>query len=119
MKLPARYVTICGVDDKYFEISFSNERPSAGYDPVAPMQPYVLLQRQFEDEDGGICYFETHDPDSYAGHLKLRLVEFTPTRLAFEIDRPADRLVEVTFRLGARRFQEFQRVVNIIFGVHA
>ena len=55
----------------------------------------------------------------YAGHLRLRRVEFTPTRLAFEIDRPQDRLVVITFRLGARRFLEIQRVVNIIFGLKA
>gem|GEM_PF-2881297 len=118
MKLHARYVTVSDFDDQYFEVSFCNEHPAADYDPDAPMRPYVLLQRQFEDEDGDVCYLETHDPDRYAGHLRLRLVEFTPTRLAFEIDRPQDRLVQVTFRLGARRFREIQRVVNIIFGLN-
>ena len=67
---------------------------------------------------GGVRNLETHDPDRYAGHLRLRLVEFTSTRLAFEFDRPQDRLVEVNFRLGARRFREVQRVVNIIFGLN-
>ena len=66
----------------------------------------------------GVRNLETHDPDRYAGHLRLRLVEFTSTRLAFEIDRPQDRLVEVIVRLGARRFREVQRVVNIIFGLN-
>jgi hypothetical protein len=65
---------------------------------AAPIRTYVLLQRQFEDEDGGVCYVETHDPDRYAGHFRLRLIEFTPSHLAFEIDRPQDRLVEVTYR---------------------
>ena len=79
------------------------------------------LRRQGDRADlvhGGVCYPETHDPDRYAGHLGLRLVEFTSTRLAFVIDRPQDRLVEVTFRLRARRFREVQRVVNIIFGLN-
>ena len=118
MKLHARYVTVSDFDDQYFEVSFGNERPAADYDPDAPVRPYVLHQRQFEDEDGGVCYLETHDPDRYAGHLRLRLVEFTPTCLAFEIDRPQDRLVEVTFRLGARRFREVQRLVSIIFSLN-
>ena len=116
MKLHARYVTVGDFDDQYFQVSFGNEYPAADYDPDAPVRPYVLLQRQFEDEDGGVCYLEIHDPDRDAGHLRLRLVEFTPTRLAFEIDRPQNRLVEVTFRLAARRFRVVQRVVNIIFG---
>ena len=118
MKLNARYVTVSDFDDLYFEVSSGNEDPAADYDPDAPIRPYVLLQRQFEDDDGGVCYLETHQPDRYAGHLGLRLVEFTPTCLIFEIDRPQDRLVEVTFRLGARRFREVRRVVNIIFGLN-
>jgi hypothetical protein len=117
MKLRARYVTVSDFDDQYFQVSFDNEHPAADYDPDAPMRPYILLQRQFEDEDDGVCYLETHDADRYAGHLRLRLIEFTPNRLAFEIDRPQDRLVEIAFRLGASRFLEVQRVVNIIFGL--
>jgi hypothetical protein len=118
VKLHARHVTVSDFDDLYFEVSFGNEHPAADYDPDAPMRPYVLLQRQFEDEDGGVCYLETHDPDRYAGHFRLRLIEFTPSHLAFEIDRPQDRLVEVTFRLSARRFREVQRVVDIIFSLN-
>jgi hypothetical protein len=82
------------------------------------MRPYVLILRQFEDEDGGVCCLETHNPDRFSGHLRQRLVDFTSTRLAFEIDRPQDRLVEVTFRLGSRRFREVQRVVHIVFGLN-
>jgi hypothetical protein len=43
-------------------------------------------------------------------------VEFTATRLLFEIDRPANRLVEVTFTLDARRFSKVERALHIIFG---
>ena len=116
MKLHARYVTASDFDDQYFEVSFGNEHPAADYDPDAPLQPYVLLQRQFEDDDGGVCYVETHEPARYAGHFRLRLVKFTPTHLAFEIDRPEDQLVEITFWLGAPHFREIERVMNIIFG---
>ena len=118
MKLHARYVTVSDFDGQHFELSFGNEDPAADYDPVAPARPYVLLQRQLEDEDGGICYLETHDSSRYGGHHRLQVVEFTPTRLAFEIDRPQDRLIDVSFRLGVRRFREAQRVVSIIFGLN-
>ena len=119
MKLHAQFVTVGELDGQYFEIEFGNEHPAADYDPDAPVRPYVLLQRQFDDDDGGACYLETHDPDRYAGHLRLRLEEFTPTHLTFEIDRAQDRLVEVTFRLGTRRFREVERVVKIILGVRS
>jgi hypothetical protein len=78
--------------------------------------PYLLIQRQFEDEDSGVCYIETHESDTYAGHFRLHLVELTTTRLLFEIDRPAHRTVEVTFALDPRRFSEVERILRIIFG---
>ena len=61
-------------------------------------------------DDGGVCYIETHDHDTYAGHFRLRLIEFTPTRLAFEIARTHHKYVEVSFDLDAKRFGEVQRL---------
>ena len=81
--------------------------------------PAIVVQRQFEDDDGGVCYIETHDHDTYAGHFRLKLIEFTPTRLAFEIARTDHKYVEVTCDLDAKRFGEVQRIVHIIFGVRA
>jgi hypothetical protein len=43
------------------------------------------------------------------------LVEFAPTRLVFDIDREADRRVEVTFTVNPQRFQEVERIVCLIF----
>ena len=117
MKIHARYVSVGDFDDQYFQVSFENVHPAADYDLSAPTLPYLLIQRQFEDDDGGVCYIETHDPDTCAGHYRLRLVEFTPTRLAIEIEKPTHRTVEVTYKLGPRRFREVERIVNIIFGV--
>ena len=119
MKLHVPHVSVADFDDHYFEVSFDTQDAGDDFDLSAPLQPYLLVQRQFEDDDGGVCYIETHNPDAYAGHFRLRLVEFTPTRLAFEIDRPTDRMVEVTFTLDATRFHEIQRIVHIIFGVQS
>jgi hypothetical protein len=117
LKLHATYVSADDFDDQYFQVSFDTEDPGADPDLSAPMKPYLLLQRQFEDDDGGVCYIETHQPDRYAGHFRLHLVEFDPARLIFDIDRAKDRRVEVTFTLAPQRFQEIQRIVRIIFGV--
>src|SRR5262249_30404185 len=117
MKLNARYVSIGDFDDLYFQVSFKNQHPAADYDPSAPTEPYLLLQRQFEDDDGGVCYLAPRYEDLFAGPFLLRLLEFPPPRLAFEIERPEDRSVEVTYKLSTRRFPQVQRIIHIIFGV--
>jgi hypothetical protein len=120
VKLRAKHVSIGESGGEYFQVSFDDEDPSDDdLDLSLPDHPYLLVQRQFED-DGGVCYIETHDHDTYTGHYRLRFIEFTPTRLAFEIVRKDDKYVEVAFDdLNAKRFSEVKRIVNIIFGVRA
>ena len=104
--------------DEYFQVSFDSEAPSDyDFDRSGPDHPYLLDQRQFEDDDGGVCYIETHDHDTYTGHFRLRLIEFTPTHLAFEIARTDRKYVEVTYDLDAKQFGDVQRIVHIVFGV--
>src|SRR5262249_41350997 len=117
VRFRAKHVSIGESGGEYFQVSFDNEDDDLDLSP--PDQPYLLVQRQFEDDDGGVCYIETLDHDTYTGHYRLRLIEFTPTRLAFEIVRKDHKYVEVTFHLNAKRFSEIKRIVHIIFGVRA
>jgi hypothetical protein len=118
MRLHANHVSVGESGDEYFQVWFDSEAPSDDdFDLSGPDNPYLIVQRQFEDDDGGVCYIETQDHDTYTGHFRLRLIEFTPTRFAFEIARPVDKYVEVTYDLDAKRFREAQRIVHIIFGV--
>ena len=120
VRFHAKHVSIGEAGGEYFQVSFDNEDPGDDdLDLSPPVQPYLLVQRQFEDDDGGVCYIETLDHDTYTGHYRLRLIEFTPTRLAFEIVRKDHKYVEVTFDLNAKRFSEIKRIVHIIFGVRA
>jgi len=77
--------------------------------------PYLLIQRQFESDDGGRCYIETHD-ENYIGHFRLRRVEFTPELLLIEFKRPRDNLVSVTFGISTAEFAEALQVIQIIGG---
>jgi hypothetical protein len=66
---------------------------------------------QISYQGAAICcdcvgYIETHEPDGYAGHFRLRLVEFAPTRLIFDNDKAKDRRLEVSCTLTPQRFQE-------------
>ncbi|MGP0093900.1 MAG: hypothetical protein ACLPKB_28755 [Xanthobacteraceae bacterium] len=118
MRLHAKNVSVGESGDQYFQVSFDSEALSDDdFDPSADDKPYLLVQRQFEDDDGGVCYIETHDHDTYTGHFRLRILEFTPSRLAFEIARRDRNYVEVTYDLDAKQFGEVQRIVHIIFGV--
>ena len=118
MRLHATHVSVGESGDEYFQVWFDSEAPSDDdFDLSGPDNPYLIVQRQFEDDDGGVCYIETQDHDTYTGHFRLRFIEFTPTRFAFEIARPTDKYVEVTYDLDAKRFREAQRIVHIIFGV--
>src|SRR5712675_2103103 len=84
LKLHAKNVSIGEAGDEYFEVSFDSEVPSDDdFDLSGPHHPYLIVQRQFEDDDGGVCYIETHDHDTYAGHFRLKLIE--PIRRALMI----------------------------------
>jgi hypothetical protein len=118
LKLHANHVSAGESGDEYFQVSFDNEAPSDDdFDLSGPDHPYLVIQRQFEDDDGGVCYIETHDHDTYTGNFRLRLIEFTRTRLAFEIARTDHKYVEVTYDLDAKQFVEVQRIVHILFGL--
>ena len=117
MRLHANHVSIEESGGEFFQVSFDSEaRGEDGFDLSEPAPPYLLVQRQFEDDDGDVCYIETDDHDTYAGHFKLRLIEVTPTRLASEIARTENKYVEVTYDLDAKRFDEVRRIAHIIFG---
>src|SRR3954469_21832264 len=88
MRFHAKYVSAGESGGEYFAVSFDNENPSNDeFELSDDEDPYLIVQRQFEDDDGGVCYIETHDHDTYSGHFRLRLLWFTPTRSAFEIAR--------------------------------
>lgn len=85
-------------------------------DPYEVKGPYLIVQRQFEMPDHGRCYIEMHD-EAYIGHFPLRLMELSPTRLAFEIVRKINNRVEVSYALNPSEFEEMQRIAETIFGL--
>ena len=97
-------------DGDYCQVMFE-----ATEDAIDPERPYLLIQRQFEESDDGRCYFEMHD-EMYIGHFRVRRIEFSPTRIFVEIDRPKANVVEVTFAIGSSEFERVAQVVDIISG---
>lgn len=115
MRFRAKYVSASESGD-YYQVAFENSDPAGdAADVDIPGSPYLVIQRQFEDPDGGRCYVETHD-EEYIGHFRLRSIEFSPSRLLLEIARDRKNRIEVIFDIGQSEFEEVQRVVDIIGG---
>jgi hypothetical protein len=98
------------IDGDYYQVLFDAKKDTSGLE-----SPYLLIQRQFEDPDGGVCYVETHD-ENYIGHFGLRRINLAPSRILLEIDRLRANLVEVTFDMARSDFKRVARVVDIIRG---
>src|SRR4051794_24224985 len=97
MRFHAKYVSAGESDGEYFAVSFDNENPGNDeFELSDDEDPYLIVQRQVEGDDGSVCYIETHDHDTYSGSFRLRLLWFTPTRFAFEIARKVHKYVEVS-----------------------
>lgn len=109
MRFHANHVST-SVSGDYYQVMFRVVE-----DSIEPDSSYLIIQRQFEMPDDGECYVETHN-EEYIGHFRLRRIEFAPTRILIEIDRPRDNLVDVSLSMGASDFAEAARVVKIISG---
>ena len=59
----------------YYQVSFETKD--------AEDEPHVLIQRQFEDPDGGVCYVETHDV-TYCGHAQVKSASIFRNRFCLE-----------------------------------
>ncbi len=94
----------------YYQLKFE-----AVVDSMDPEDPYLIVQRQFEDSDDDQCYIETHD-ENYVGHSRIRRLDFAAARLLLELERPKFNVVEVTFVMASSEIQEVARVVGIISG---
>lgn len=116
MHLDAKRVSAVASGDNYQVLFDSEDRCDEQVNSFDQPAPYVLVQRQFELFDDGKCYIESDD-DEYIGHFKLKLVEFSPTRFAYEIARRNHNRVEVVFSLTAAEFEEAQPIVEVIFGL--
>jgi hypothetical protein len=113
LEFHANYIsTGISVGGDYYQATFTVEEDT---DELDSNSPYLLIQRDFEKPYDGSCYVETHD-ERYRGHFLLRRIEFTPGKLAIELDRPINNLIRVTFRMATSEFEIASHVIKIISG---
>ena len=109
MQFHARFVSTAIAGD-YYEALFEKDQELTDSD-----SPYLLIQRQFETNDGGECYIETHNKE-YAGHFRLLRFDVRPEGISIEIDRANNRNIYITFSLTGDEFAEALPVLKIISG---
>jgi hypothetical protein len=107
MDFLANHVSASAAGD-YYQVLFE-----AAEDSTDISSPYLLIQRQFEVPDGGVCYIETHD-ENYIGHFHLHHIEFTPNGITVAMDRSNDNRIHVTFSISTSAFEEVASVLQII-----
>ena len=116
MHLHAKKVSAVASGDYYQVLFDSDGRNEDEVDPFAQPAPYLMVQRQFEFFSGGKCYVESDDEECI-GHFKLKLVEFSSTRFAFEVSEHEHKPIEVSFALTEPEFVDARRIVEVIFGI--
>jgi hypothetical protein len=75
--------------------------------------PYVVIQRQFEEPDDGVCYVETHD-DATIGHSRVARAVLDRSKFVLKLRRKKPSRIEVTFRTTEQDYQESRRVLRIM-----
>ena len=89
----------------YFQVLFEAERDGDG--------AYVLIQRQFEDDDAGLCYLETHDED-YIGHFNVVRAALDRNRFCLHLRRKEAAEVEVAFKTTDQNYNHVARIMRIM-----
>ena len=89
----------------YFQVCFDTDTDDGHY---------LLVQRQFEDPDGGYCYVET-DAKEYCGHVRIKRALLTRDRFIMELRRKRAAHIEVMFSATQSAFDDLRRVLEIMF----
>jgi hypothetical protein len=76
-------------------------------------QAYVLVQRQFELPDGGLCYVESHDKN-YIGHFKVTYAELGRNRFFLKLARKTAAEVEVVFNTTEKNWRQVVRIMQFM-----
>ena len=88
----------------YFRVAFEERRDEEG-------APHLLIQRQFEDQDGDVCYVESHD-EEFVGHFRIRSARLGRRRLLIVMNQALE--ADVTLDVNERTFREIKRVLRIM-----
>jgi len=99
------HVFVASSGGEYFQVSFNDK---AGSDDT-----YFLIQRQFEDDDGGSFYVESHER-TFCGRSRIRKAELGKDWLRLQITSRPPKLAQITFRADRNAYSRLKRVLRIM-----
>ncbi len=103
---------VCATESgDYYQVSFHT---NSGEDADTDGGPYLLVQCQFEDPDGGYYYVESHD-EQYCGHVRVKRAFLTRHGFTIDLRRKQAAQIEVLFNTDQDTFDELRRVLQIMF----
>lgn len=98
-------VSVSSSGGEYFQVRFGDDADSD--------EAYLLIQRQFEDDDGGYFYVESSQ-ECLCGHFKIRQAELSRDVLRLEIMcRPVE-TVQIRFRADDAHYEQLKRILSIM-----
>jgi hypothetical protein len=104
-------VSVASSGDEYFQVSF--DEIEAGEESEEFDHAYFLIQRQFEDYDGGLFYLESHET-KLCGHFKIIGAELTRDTLRLQVACKPTETVQIRFQAGNARYRALKRILKII-----
>jgi len=97
-------VSVSSSDDEYFQVCFQEADDSD--------EGYLLIQRQFEDDDGG-CFYVECPHELLGGHFKIRRAELGRDVLRLEFRGPAE-TIQIRFVASDAKYKELKRILSIM-----
>jgi hypothetical protein len=110
MKMHMGYASVSVAGD-YYQVMFEETAPDEKQDSMG--SKYLLIQRQFESQDRGLIYVESHD-ENYIGHFNVARARLDPKCLFLVLDRKNSAVIEITFETSAHNYAEVERVMRIM-----
>jgi len=102
-------VSVSSSDDEYFQVHFDYDEES---------EDYFLIQRQFEDDDGGCLYVEC-TRESLCGHFKIRRAELARDVLRLEVMCRPMETVQIKFAADDACYEELKQFLSIMIPADA
>ena len=99
------HVSLASSGGEYFQVSFNDKADSD--------DAYFLIQRQFEDDDGGLFYVESHER-AFCGHFRIRKAELGKDWLRLQIMSQPAKLVQIRFLADRNAYNRLKRVLRIM-----